>query len=94
MVGVGPRGMGRSLDVVESASDVIGPPSQVVVARQVAPRRDVEWSGRVAREEPNPASGRELAGSSRQDDEQLPTGAFTTVDDMGTHEYPGSLSAA
>ncbi|CAN5325140.1 hypothetical protein BH18ACT9_BH18ACT9_02640 [soil metagenome] len=52
---------------------------------QVAPRRDVERGGRVAREEPDLATGWELAGSSRQDKKQFPAGAIATVDHSEAH---------
>lgn len=50
MAMVGPRGIGRRLDVVVGACGAVGSPAQVVMTGQVAPRRDVEGAaGSLAR---------------------------------------------
>jgi len=74
--------LGRRLDVVVGASGGVGSPTSVVVPGQVTPGRQVEGCGRVARQEPDPARGRESAYPRREDEEQFPAGAIATFDDV------------
>ncbi|HXH79277.1 hypothetical protein [Nocardioides sp.] len=50
----------------------------------MTPRREVEWCGGVARQEPYPTTRRESPRLSRKNEEQFPAGAIATVDHLKT----------
>ncbi len=81
---VGRDGSSRRLDVVVGDSGGVAAATPVVVSGQVTPRREVEWCGGVARQEPYPTTRRESPRLSRKNEEQLPAGAIAPVDDLKT----------
>lgn len=81
---VGRDGLSHRLDVVVDPSGGVATPTPVMVPGQVTPRREVEWCGGVARQEPYPTTRRESPRLSRKNEEQLPAGAIATVDDLKT----------
>jgi len=81
---VGRGGLGGRLDVVVGASGGVGCPTPVVVPGQVTPRWEIEWRGRVARQEPDPTPRRKSPRPRREDEEQFPTGSIAAVDDVKT----------
>ncbi len=81
---VGRDGLSRRLDVVVGASGDVATPTPVIVPGQVTPRREIEWCGGIARQEPYPTTRRESPRLSRKNEKQFPAGAIATVDDLKT----------
>lgn len=81
---VGRDGLSRHLDVEVDASGGVATPTPVMVPGQVTPRREVEWCGGVARQEPYPTARRESPRLSSENEEQFPAGSIATVDHLKT----------